>query len=148
MTAPSPAVTVGKVATAATVVTATVSPTSRLFAARNARVARPGMVAGACRVGTVRSSSPPIGVLGCPGLAAAADPYPGSNVIVHAPRTGSDTSSEGGPDLLVTPKNSFSAVSAGEEGVASQPDRAAPAAVLTDSTLNVAGCRDRAAGSW
>src|SRR5271165_3500559 len=92
MTAPSAAVTVGNDETTATTVTdsvppptaaATVSPTLRLFAARNAWVAMPGMEA-VRREGTARSSSPWMGVVSDCGLDTAPAPYPGSIVVVHA----------------------------------------------------------------
>ena len=90
MTPPSAPVTVGNVETTATTVTgsvppstaaATVSPTLRLFAARNARVATPGMGA-VRRAGTVRSSSPTMGVADDCGLDTAPTPYPGSNMVI------------------------------------------------------------------
>ena len=148
MTAPSAAVTVGKVETAATTVTdsvppptvaATVSPTLRLFAARNALVATPGMAA-VRRAGTARSSSPAIGAASDWELDTAATPYPGSNVVVHAALAPSPDEMSSGP--VAAPATALDwprAVSSGDEAVAVQPDTAVPVAELTDRIRNVAG---------
>src|SRR5271169_1368221 len=127
MTPPSAAVTVGNVETMATTVTgsvppstvaATVSPTLRLFAARNARVATPGMKA-VRREGTARSSSPRTGVVSDCGPDAIITPYPGSNMV-----------SEPSPDEMIsgaieepaTPRDPPRVISSADETAAVQPD--------------------------
>src|SRR5580704_526383 len=155
MTPPSAAVTVGNVETTATTVTdsvppptaaATVSPTLRLFAARNARVATPGMTA-VRRAGTARSSSPRTGVVSDCELDSAAVPCPGSNVVVHAASAPSwDDMTRGNIESLATSKDWLRAANSGDEAVAIQPDTGLPVAEFTDTSRNAAGTGARVSG--